>query len=280
MKFYVIDDDLSVTVILQRIVEEDMDNQVICKSSSPKQALQELMLLDVDIVLIDLLMPEINGISFVQTLRKVKPHLKFIMISQVRDTDLREDAYRAGIEFFIDKPINIIEIRTIVDHVKQNLLMEKKLTSIQNLLGTPTDGKQAANSDNLNEAKKKMRAILGFLGIASEAGYTDILTIGQIMMEQSIAFSMIDFNQQFSINTHDKKIIFQRVRRAIKKGMTNLANLCQDDFDNELTMDYVNSLYGYRNIHKEILFLQGKSISGGKISLKQFFDGLIIQSGI
>ncbi|MFD3448862.1 DNA-binding domain-containing protein [Microbacteriaceae bacterium 4G12] len=280
MNFYIIDDDLSIIMILQRIVEEDMNNQVVGTSVSPKKALNELMLLNVDIVLVDLLMPELNGTTLVETLCKVKPELKFIMISQVRDSELREDAYKAGIEFFIDKPINIIEVRTIVNRVKQSILMEQKLKNIQNLLGTPSDSSSSLNSDHFNEMKKKVRSILGFLGITSEAGYADILNISQVMIEQNISFNSINFNQQFALDSHGKKIIFQRIRRAIKKGMINIANLCQDDFENELTIEYTNTLYGYKNIHKEILFLQGKSSAGGNVSLKQFFDGLVMQASI
>lgn len=278
MNFYIIDDDLAVTMILQRIVEENMNNQVVGKSVSPKIALNELMLLNVDIVLVDLLMPELNGIALVEALCKAKPELKFIMISQVRDSELREDAYKAGIEFFIDKPINIIEVRTIVDRVKQSILMEQKLKKIQNLLGSSSNGYSNLNSNQFNETKKKVRSILGFLGITSEAGYADILNISQVMIEQNISFQSINFDQQFALDSHEKKIIFQRVRRAIKKGMVNLANLCQDDFDNELTIECANTLYGYKNIHKEILFLQRKSSTGGKVSLKQFFDGLVMQA--
>ncbi|MGJ7913612.1 DNA-binding domain-containing protein [Neobacillus sp. LXY-1] len=278
MNFYIIDDDLAVTMILQRIVEEDMINQVVGTSVSPKIALNELMLLNVDIVLVDLLMPELNGIALVEALCKVKPELKFIMISQVRDSELREDAYKAGIEFFIDKPINIIEVRTIVNRVKQSILMEQKLKKIQNLLGASSNGYPNLNSNHFSETKQKVRSILAFLGITSEAGSADILNISQVMIEQNISFNFINFDKQFALDSHEKKIIFQRVRRAIKKGMVNIANLCQDDFENELTIECANTLYGYKNIHKEILFLEGKSSTGGKVSLKQFFDGLVMQA--
>lgn len=276
MNFYIVDDDFAVTMNLRRIVEENMDNQVVGTTVSPKLALNELMLLNVDIVLVDLLMSELNGISLVEALSKVKPELKFIMISQVRDSELREDAYKAGIEFFIDKPINIIEVRTIVDRVKQSILMEQKLKKIQNLLGSSSNEFSNLNTNNINGKIKKVQSILGFLGMTSEAGYADILNISQVMIEKNMSFQSIDFDKHFILDSHEKKIIFQRVRRALKKGMVNLSNLCQDDFENELTIEYASTLYGYKNIHKEILFLQGKSATGGKVSLKQFFNGLVM----
>ncbi|SUN16818.1 Two-component response regulator, controling glutamine utilization [Streptococcus agalactiae] len=60
--------------------------------------------------------------------------------------------------------------------------------------------------------------------------------------------------------------------------MINMAHLYIDDFENELTLQYANALFGFQNIHNEAQLIQGKSMYGGKISLKHFFDELILQS--
>lgn len=52
--------------------------------------------------------------------------------------------------------------------------------------------------------------------------------------------------------------------------MINMAHLYIDDFENELTLQYANALFGFQNIHNEAQLIQGKSMYGGKISLKRF----------
>ncbi|WP_192802960.1 response regulator, partial [Streptococcus agalactiae] len=111
MKFYIIDDDPTITMILQDIIEEDFNNTVVRVNNVSSKAYNELLIADVDIVLIDLLMPILDGVTLVQKIYKQRSDLKFIMISQVKDNDLRQEAYKAGIEFFINKPINIIEVK-------------------------------------------------------------------------------------------------------------------------------------------------------------------------
>lgn len=37
------------------------------------------------------------------------------MISKVTDNSLKQEAYEAGVEFFINKPINVIEVQTVVE---------------------------------------------------------------------------------------------------------------------------------------------------------------------
>lgn len=276
MKFYIIDDDPSMTMILQEIIEEDF-NHTVCKTTNDStEAYNDLLLIDIDIVLIDLLMPKLDGVTLVEKIHKSRPKLKFIMISQVKDETLRQNAYHAGIEFFISKPINIVEVRSVVKKVKKSIEMEAKLKLIQDLLGPNLAQK---TQENIEERQlEKIRSILSYLGITSEAGYTDIMTICKVMLDHNISFEKVDFEDSLGLDAHQQKIILQRVRRAVKKAMINIAHLCIDDFENEITLQYANALFGYQNIHQEIQVIQEQSYHGGKIALRKFFDELIVQS--
>ncbi|AYM02336.1 DNA-binding domain-containing protein [Levilactobacillus yiduensis] len=274
MNFYIVDDDPSIPMILRQILEKNPENTVIGIAHDAKKALADIMIMDVDIVLADLLMPGISGIELIKKLKTLKPTLRAIMISQVKDSDLRAEAYEAGIEFFIDKPINIIEVKTVVEKVSQSVQMATKLNNIQSLVG----GGAVATApvvDQKQHQKEKILSILRFLGITSEAGSSDILAIAQIMLDQNLSFREIDFNAAYHIDDREKKIMFQRIRRAIKTGLTNLANISLDGMGDEIVVEYANTLYEYKNVRSEMLLLEGTRTTGGKTSLKRFFDGLV-----
>lgn len=273
MNFYIVDDDPAIPMMLQRILEQDPTNSVVGSAPAAQKALADIMLLDIDIVLVDLLMPGMSGIELVEKLKKLHPKLRFIMISQVKDADLRAEAYQAGIEFFIDKPINLIEVKTVVEKVAQSVQMAAKLDNIQSLVGGATTTQPTADPHQAQKAK--ILSILRFLGITSEAGSADILAITQIMLDQQLSFREIDFNVAYHIDDREKKIVFQRVRRAIKTGLTNLAHLCLDDMGDEIVVEYANTLYEYKNVRSEMLYLEGERSTRGKTSLKRFFDGLV-----
>ncbi|MCT6889708.1 MAG: DNA-binding domain-containing protein, partial [Lactobacillus sp.] len=112
-------------------------------------------------------------------------------------------------------------------------------------------------------------------GITSEAGSADILLISKLMNEQNLRFNELNFNDIYQINDREKKVLLQRIRRAVKTGLINLANMFLDGLDDEISLEYANALYEYKNVRHEIDYLQGKRTVGGKISLKHFFDGLI-----
>lgn len=274
MNFYIVDDDPSIPMVLRQILEKNPENTVIGIAHDAKKALADIMIMDVDIVLADLLMPGISGIELIKKLKALKPTLRAIMISQVKDSDLRAEAYEAGIEFFIDKPINIIEVKTVVEKVSQSVQMATKLNNIQSLVGGGAVA-TATVVDQKQQQKEKILSILRFLGITSEAGSSDILAIAQIMLDQNLSFREIDFNAAYHIDDREKKIMFQRIRRAIKTGLTNLANISLDGMGDEIVVEYANTLYEYKNVRSEMLLLEGTRTTGGKTSLKRFFDGLV-----
>lgn len=278
MNIYIIDDEIAIPSVLQRIIESEPTNTVVGKANSPKKAFSDIVLMDVDIVLVDLLMPEISGIELIKKLRNVKKNLRFVMISKVTDASLREEAYEAGIEFFINKPINVIEVKSVIQKVSENLDMMNKLNNIQQLV--KTDQNHTIDNVTTNRQREKIISILSFLGISSEIGVEDILSICKFMISLNIPFQKVDINKLFNVNNQQKKTMLQRIRRSAKVGMENIANMYLDEVQDEITNEYANCLYGYKNIRNEIRYLQDLQGNEGSVSLKQFFDGLVQESNI
>ena len=66
MKFYLIDDDKNVLHILKRIIRDRGLGEIAGTAENGVDALTDLTLINPDIVIVDLLMPEIDGITFVK----------------------------------------------------------------------------------------------------------------------------------------------------------------------------------------------------------------------
>ena len=66
MKFYLIDDDKNVLHILKRIIRDRGLGEIAGTAENGVDALTDLPLINPDIVIVDLLMPEIDGITFVK----------------------------------------------------------------------------------------------------------------------------------------------------------------------------------------------------------------------
>ena len=75
-------------------------------------------------------MPGMDGISFVRKTASELQDTAYIMLSQVSNKDMISSAYEAGIEFFIQKPINAIEVESVLTRVTQSLAMKRTLNSM------------------------------------------------------------------------------------------------------------------------------------------------------
>lgn len=101
---------------------------------STVDALDDLKYIKPDIIVVDLLMPDMDGISFVRQLSPELPDSAFIMLSQVSDKEMIAAAYESGVGFFVQKPINAIEVESVLTKVIRSLSMKRTLSGMQNLL--------------------------------------------------------------------------------------------------------------------------------------------------
>ena len=109
MRIYIVEDDFSVISVLEDIVERNNLGTICGDSSNGVPDLEHILAMNPDLILIDLLMPGKDGIQVVRELKSRSCQAKFIMISQVSAKEMIAKAYLAGVDFFISKPINLIE---------------------------------------------------------------------------------------------------------------------------------------------------------------------------
>jgi len=83
-------------------------------------AMERLGASEIDLVIVDLNMPNMDGISFVKNLRNgyYNPNLPVVMLTTTRDGDLREEALGAGVNMFLTKPI---QPEVLVDKIESLL---------------------------------------------------------------------------------------------------------------------------------------------------------------
>ena len=136
MKIYLIDDDSNILNILKLIIQAKNLGEVCGFCASPVDALEDLKYIKPDIVVVDLLMPGMDGISFVKKAAAEYKDIAYIMLSQVSNKDMISSAYEAGVEFFIQKPINAIEVESVLAKVTQSLAMKRTLSGMQSLFMT------------------------------------------------------------------------------------------------------------------------------------------------
>lgn len=274
MEIYIVEDDLSVINILEDIIESHELGNVCGNSGGRAVEAEEVMALNPEVILLDFLMPGKDGIQFVRELREAGSHAKCIMISQVSSKELIGKAYTAGVDFFISKPINFIEVKSVIENVSKQIQSEKTLLNIKKMFMTEMKETQSDKKDN--KKLRKQQYILNQLGMSGEKGSGDLLKICGYLYENQIPISQVSIGQLCDILSENPKNMEQRIRRAIAVGMSNLAHLGIEDFMNETFASYSGSLFPFEEIRAEMDYIRGKRKYGGKVSIKKFIDSLMV----
>jgi phosphoserine phosphatase RsbU/P len=138
-KIMVIDDEEQIRKLLLRILSSA--GYDVITASNGKEALERLPSVSVDLIMLDMNMPEMDGLSF---LRKVKEnnltHVPVLMVSGEHNPDNIVESYKLGVYDFIRKPeqtevmlkrvengLKIGEMINFNEFIRVELLMARKL---------------------------------------------------------------------------------------------------------------------------------------------------------
>jgi two-component system response regulator YcbB len=292
LEIIIVDDDRVIINVLQRIISQYELGSVIGTASDGLTAETLIQSLRPQLVLVDLLLPGQDGISLVAKLKITCPKTRFIMLSQVNDKNMIGEAYQKGIEFFIHKPINTIEVVSVIQHARDLMQLKSAFEAIEStartLSGERIDGHRPAQAP---QYKVKLRQILTDIGIFGDLGSRDLILVCSLIHENPLIrkspeemqlaelFKVLqDKYFEESGTAIDGKAIEMRIRRCVSKALRNLAALGIDDFGHEKFITYSTSLFDYSDIKTEMDFLKGKTTSGGKVNIRAFIRRLIIMT--
>lgn len=285
MKILIIDDDFNIHKILTMIIEHEKIGEII--ENKDLDSTNILKLIDKEkpkIIIVDLLMPGKDGIEVIKEIRSKYNNIKFVMISQVTSKDMIEKAYESGIEFFINKPINAMEVKAVLSRVINDIVMREKLNKIQNLFEVDNLKTNKLEADNkkdfykneeiMSNIEDSIKDIMKQIGILSEGGEEDIIRALTYMIEHDGVLDRATLNEFFKKISSKPKSTEQRIRRTAFRAMTNLASLGIEDYMNETFAEFSTSLFSFDEIKKEMDFIRGKSKERGKVNLKKFLQGI------
>jgi DNA-binding response OmpR family regulator len=109
MKLLIVDDDTNIQRLYQEELEEEGYNVVI--ASTGKEALEMFEKENPDIVTLDILMPDIDGISLLRKMKEKRPDMPIIMSTAY---DYRDDFAVWASEAYIVKSSDLDELKNTI----------------------------------------------------------------------------------------------------------------------------------------------------------------------
>lgn len=279
MNFYIVSNDRKEQRILKKIIEANFNNSILGITNNPEEAYQEAMRLSIDIIFIayDIDNPMFDGLQLMKKIRDSHHHPHFIVMAHKIASVTKSQIFVIGADYVLEEPLNLEETKKIIRLTVENIRMSRRLLKIQDLvLGAAN--RHTQSFDYKTKQENKAQAILRFLGIASGISERDITKITNVMIEKEATFKQISIEKIYSCSAAQKKVILQRIRRDLKKGLRNLAYIFNSDSADGQIIEYANNLFGFENVQHEIMLLKNQRKVGGSIVIEQFFNGLVQES--
>ena len=119
MKIVSIDDNENNLFLIESICT-DMKLSVT-SFLEPLEALMYVLKNDIDMIIIDYMMPNLNGIEFVKEFRNNNKIVPIVMITAAGDDEaIHKNAFTAGVNDFLTKPVNSILLQARVTNLLSN----------------------------------------------------------------------------------------------------------------------------------------------------------------
>src|SRR5213076_2050311 len=109
-----VDDEPGMLRYIRTLLE--VDDYKVATASTGEEALERVQkVLQPDLVLLDLLMPGIDGLQTLEQLREMRHGVKVVMLSCVNDTRKVVQAIRLGAHDNLTKPFQNAELDAVID---------------------------------------------------------------------------------------------------------------------------------------------------------------------
>lgn len=133
-KIMLVDDEEEVRKsIINKIDWADAGFEVIGDAENGKDALEKIEQNEPDVVLTDIKMPYMDGLTMAETIRQLYPSVKIVIFSGFDEFEYAKKAIKLNVIEYILKPVNVEELTAILKKIKKNLdeeIEQKRLSLI------------------------------------------------------------------------------------------------------------------------------------------------------
>ena len=128
-RILIVDDEESPRESLRFILKDRYETQAVTDGKSALEALRGET--PFDLVLLDMMMPGMNGLETLQQVQKLAPGTPAIMVTAVTDAKHAVQAMKLGAADYLCKPFDVEEIRLVVDRTLKERALQREVVHLR-----------------------------------------------------------------------------------------------------------------------------------------------------
>ena len=204
MKILIADDHKLMVEGIRRALEPAEDIEIVGEASLGSQVLPLVRRLTPDVVLLDMRMPQMDGLTCLDQLKKNCPKVKVIVLSVFSDPERIQAAFKHGASGYIVKSVNPIDVPSALRQALEG--------SVFNAIGLPETrvAEDAAKAAGLTERETSILKALA-RGLSNDA-------IGKELWvaEQTVKFHLTNIYRKLGVSNRT-----EATRYAFENGLVD-----------------------------------------------------------
>lgn len=154
------DDHALVRAGLRALVESMGDTQVVAEASNGSEAIKAACAHLPDVILMDISMPELNGIEALASIKRRSPRCRVIIVSMHDDSDFVVRAFHSGADGYVLKNSAPKELRLAIEAVMRGEAYASPLVSRGLLAAARADGARGSPLDRLSPRQRQILQLI------------------------------------------------------------------------------------------------------------------------
>jgi DNA-binding NtrC family response regulator len=159
----VVDDEHGVRQSFNMVLKDEFK---VLLAGSGNEAIDIFSKNAVDLILLDILLPDIDGIDLLERLKEMDPNTEIIMVTAVKEIQTAVKAIKLGAYEYIIKPFVVDEVKTAIRHALEKHSLMKEVTYLRHELERHQPFEKMVGED------KKMSNIFELISIVSQSDGT------------------------------------------------------------------------------------------------------------
>jgi chemotaxis protein methyltransferase CheR len=153
-----VDDSPSILTLLKKVLTKEQGFEVVATAMNGKEAMEKLKTINVDLVTLDIHMPEMDGVTYLEkNFNKSHPPVVIISSASRSDSDVAMKALKFGASDYVEKPaLTNLEERGEEIRIKLRSVAQEKSRRVS----ISTFDKENARQFVIGSPEKKMRVVL------------------------------------------------------------------------------------------------------------------------
>ena len=177
IKILVVDDELRVR---DEIAEFLLENKYqVFKAGLPSEAFEILKKNDIDLVILDIKLPEMDGLSALKIIKETYPNIEVIMISGHGDMGSVIEAMRKDAADFFPKPFRLLDINLAIQRTTRYINLNIKYQELEKNYSLISKEIQKNIGHQLIGKSKAMKHVISMMTKVANVENTTVLITGE-----------------------------------------------------------------------------------------------------